>query len=356
VKSSDTKRHRGFFPLPVETQPLPQRTLVLEDVPRKYRSEDFVNRWLKQFKKMRSPRLIKLKNDKILIEFHDVVSKRRAFQSPRMRSNDGLAGVRAWNYTPSTPCEALRCTSEATQDSAETSLHSEIHPTTVLIQGSSQIDTDSKPAPSSPSLITNGPTADAGFARSSRSRSPVDGHDFSNVPNANSTSKPLSTPYSHDRNIHLSETDVVSPHLDTTPVINSLMSSASTFESISRECTAGTKRKADELVAGHQDSLDEHLAMSLDINALLASVCSVSKRAKISVSGGDNKLLGTQILDPRLLPPAERIDALISEFKRVHSEHSATTDKSAKLVLRKRLACIDGCVVPTGLPSLLEAH
>lgn len=109
---------RGTFPTE-DLSPLPEldRTLVMETIPRKFRSVEFIHEWLAS---LDSPptRRIELAHTKALIEFKTREAAHRAFESRRMAGLEGLGGVRVWFYRPPTrelePGEVVE-TSDVTQ-------------------------------------------------------------------------------------------------------------------------------------------------------------------------------------------------------------------------------------------------
>ncbi|VDB91208.1 unnamed protein product [Peniophora sp. CBMAI 1063] len=79
----------------------PNRTIVLETMPRKLRTIDFVERWVAQFAGDDPPvkaSQILLRDTKALVEFTAEAGAARAFASPRMNGNGGQPGIRAYAY------------------------------------------------------------------------------------------------------------------------------------------------------------------------------------------------------------------------------------------------------------------
>ncbi|THH21172.1 hypothetical protein EW146_g356 [Bondarzewia mesenterica] len=96
---------RGSFPIEdLSPPPNPSRTLVMETLPRKFRSVEFIEEWLSSLNGP-SPRRIELAHTKALIEFPTKGAARCAWESRRMSGLEGLGGVRVWFYRP--PPKAL---------------------------------------------------------------------------------------------------------------------------------------------------------------------------------------------------------------------------------------------------------
>ncbi|TFY81958.1 hypothetical protein EWM64_g2056 [Hericium alpestre] len=90
--------HRGCFAnLTLSPPPDPARSLVMELLPKKFRTEEFVRDWLSQFNFSSQPRF-EVDQGKALIEFGSIAAARMAFESPRMGGGEGLQGVRVFRY------------------------------------------------------------------------------------------------------------------------------------------------------------------------------------------------------------------------------------------------------------------
>ncbi|KAI0322924.1 hypothetical protein OF83DRAFT_1091355 [Amylostereum chailletii] len=87
-------RHRSFAE-PNSSSVHADSKLVLEGVPRKYRTNGFIDNWLEQFGGLGPVKHFQLAGGRVGIEFASVEDASRAFKSPRMGGSDGLTGVRA---------------------------------------------------------------------------------------------------------------------------------------------------------------------------------------------------------------------------------------------------------------------
>jgi hypothetical protein len=87
---------RGLFLKELEPPPNPCHSVVMEILPRKFRSQSFVLEWLSQFHFQ--PNRYELVEGKILFEFKTEEDARFAWHSPRMGGPDGLLCVRLFWY------------------------------------------------------------------------------------------------------------------------------------------------------------------------------------------------------------------------------------------------------------------
>lgn len=87
---------RGLFLKQLEPPPNPSRSVVMEILPRKFRTQSFVLEWLSQFHFQ--PNRYELVEGKILFEFKTEGDARSAWHSPRMGGPDGLLCVRLFWY------------------------------------------------------------------------------------------------------------------------------------------------------------------------------------------------------------------------------------------------------------------
>ncbi|KAI0302387.1 hypothetical protein B0F90DRAFT_1917073 [Multifurca ochricompacta] len=97
---------RGSFPKQLEPPPNPSCSVVMEILPRKFRTEPFVLQWLSQF--TFQPTRYKIMEGKVFFEFNSEREAHLAWNSPRMSGKGGLQGVRLFWYrdvSPSTTME-----------------------------------------------------------------------------------------------------------------------------------------------------------------------------------------------------------------------------------------------------------
>jgi hypothetical protein len=87
---------RGLFLKELEPTPNPSRSVVMEILPRKFRTQSFVLEWLSQFHFQ--PNRYELVEGKVLFEFKTEGDARFAWHSPRMGGPDGLLCVRLFWY------------------------------------------------------------------------------------------------------------------------------------------------------------------------------------------------------------------------------------------------------------------
>jgi hypothetical protein len=87
---------RGSFPKDLEPPPNPSCSVVMEILPRKFRTQSFIHDWLSQFRFQ--PRRYELVEGKAFFEFKNERDVRLAWHSPRMGGLDGLLSVRLFRY------------------------------------------------------------------------------------------------------------------------------------------------------------------------------------------------------------------------------------------------------------------
>ena len=87
---------RGSFSKILEPPPSPSCSLVMETLPRKFRTGSFISDWLSQFPF--KPRRYDLAQGKIFFEFETERDALLAWNSPRMGGLEGLFGVRLFWY------------------------------------------------------------------------------------------------------------------------------------------------------------------------------------------------------------------------------------------------------------------
>ena len=87
---------RGTFPKIFEPPPNPSCSLVMELLPRKFRTESFIIDWISQFSF--KPRRYELVEGKAFFEFETERDAHTAWYSPRMGGLEGLFGVRLYWY------------------------------------------------------------------------------------------------------------------------------------------------------------------------------------------------------------------------------------------------------------------
>ncbi|KAI9441677.1 hypothetical protein H4582DRAFT_1934198 [Lactarius indigo] len=92
---------RGSFPKQLEPPPKPSCSVVMEILPRKFRTQAFILEWLSEFSFR--PRRYELLDGRVFIEFENERDARVAWNSPRMGGKEGLHGVRLFRYIPTTP-------------------------------------------------------------------------------------------------------------------------------------------------------------------------------------------------------------------------------------------------------------
>lgn len=83
---------------PALSPPDPSTTLVMEMIPRKFRTKALIYKWLENVDGCPMPKRVEVEGGKALIEFwgRDREWARRVFGSQRMAGNDGLGSVRVW--------------------------------------------------------------------------------------------------------------------------------------------------------------------------------------------------------------------------------------------------------------------
>lgn len=83
---------------PALSPPDPSTTLVMEMIPRKFRTKALIYKWLENVDGCPMPKRVEVEGGKALIEFwgRDMEWARRVFGSQRMAGNDGLGSVRVW--------------------------------------------------------------------------------------------------------------------------------------------------------------------------------------------------------------------------------------------------------------------
>lgn len=91
---------RGSFPKQLEPPPDPSCSVVMEILPRKFRTEAFILEWLSQFPFQ--PSRYELVEGRVFIEFETDREARIAWNSPRMSGKEGLHGVRLFRYIATT--------------------------------------------------------------------------------------------------------------------------------------------------------------------------------------------------------------------------------------------------------------
>ena len=91
---------RGSFPKQLEPPPDPSCSVVMEILPRKFRTQAFILEWLSQFSFL--PRRYELVEGRVFIEFETDREARFAWNSPRMSGKEGLHGVRLFRYIATT--------------------------------------------------------------------------------------------------------------------------------------------------------------------------------------------------------------------------------------------------------------
>ena len=87
---------RGSFPKNLEPLPNPSCSLVMETLPRKFRTDSFTTDWLSQF--AFKPTRYELVEGKAFFEFKSQREAQLAWKSPRMGGMEGLFGVRLFWY------------------------------------------------------------------------------------------------------------------------------------------------------------------------------------------------------------------------------------------------------------------
>ncbi|KAH9956491.1 hypothetical protein BC827DRAFT_749743 [Russula dissimulans] len=87
---------RGVFLKDLEPPPNPSCSLVMEILPRKFRTQSFILDWLSQFSFQ--PSRYELVEGKVLFEFRMPKDALLAWNSPRMGGQEGLLGVRLFWY------------------------------------------------------------------------------------------------------------------------------------------------------------------------------------------------------------------------------------------------------------------
>ena len=87
---------RGSFPKKLEPPPNSSCSLVMETLPRKFRTDSFVLDWLSQF--TFEPRRYELVDGKAFFEFKTQRDAKITWKSPRMGGMEGLFGVRLFWY------------------------------------------------------------------------------------------------------------------------------------------------------------------------------------------------------------------------------------------------------------------
>jgi hypothetical protein len=108
---------RGSFPKELDPPADPCRSLVMEILPRKFRTDSFVLEWLSQF--TFRPNRYTIAEGKVFFEFEDHQEARFAWNSPRMGGIEGLQGVRVFWYHEVSPA-ALQQQDFIEKDNART--------------------------------------------------------------------------------------------------------------------------------------------------------------------------------------------------------------------------------------------
>jgi hypothetical protein len=91
---------RGSFPKQLEPLPDPSCSVVMEILPRKFRTQAFILEWLSQFPFR--PSRYELVEGRVFIEFETERETLFAWNSPRMSGKEGLHGVRLFRYIATT--------------------------------------------------------------------------------------------------------------------------------------------------------------------------------------------------------------------------------------------------------------
>jgi hypothetical protein len=92
---------RGTFPKQLEPLPDPSRSVVMEILPRKFRSQAFILEWLSQFPF--GPSRYELVEGRVFLEFETEREAIFAWSSPRMNGKEGLQGVRLFWFIATAP-------------------------------------------------------------------------------------------------------------------------------------------------------------------------------------------------------------------------------------------------------------
>ncbi len=92
---------RGSFPKQLEPPPNPFCSVVMEILPRKFRTQDFVLEWLSQF--TFRPSRYELVDGRVFFEFETERDALLAWNGPRMGGKDGLHGIRLFWYIATAP-------------------------------------------------------------------------------------------------------------------------------------------------------------------------------------------------------------------------------------------------------------
>ncbi|KAH9976211.1 hypothetical protein BGW80DRAFT_906857 [Lactifluus volemus] len=108
---------RGSFPKELYPPADPYRSLVMEILPRKFRTDSFVLEWLSQF--TFRPNRYEIAEGKVFFEFEDHLEAQFAWDSPRMGGMEGLQGVRLFWYRGVSPA-ALQQQDIIEKDNART--------------------------------------------------------------------------------------------------------------------------------------------------------------------------------------------------------------------------------------------
>jgi hypothetical protein len=362
----------SHIPTPI---PLPSRTLVLEAIPKKFRNQTFVDQWLSQFTGMPPVRHVEWRKEKLLIEFANKACKERAFSSRCMAGNEGLRTVRAYHLrlspepmllvqqaavaepAPELPLSSCNVHAPFSSPAAPT-LHAPPLPLPIvyvlqapLLSSPTTQALRLKPSFASPLLVSSpGPTVIV-----ERPKSPM------LLPALSCKYLSSSSCPSPDMPSAVLEPSFF-PHLgvDTCgplPVVRD----ASSVEASLRAEVLNTRTKGVKRGGEHTFSrATEPGTDSTSASALLSSLCSSVhphpasgvddsarpvKRAKTtSVASVPPASNAARLPATHVMPPRERVEALIAEFNRLHAEQARATVKAAKDVLRKRMAEIDRCV------------
>lgn len=92
---------RGSFPQQLEPPPNPSCSVVMEILPRKFRTQAFVLEWLSQF--TFRPSRYELVDGRVFFEFKTERDATLAWNSPRMGGKEGLHGIRLFRYIATAP-------------------------------------------------------------------------------------------------------------------------------------------------------------------------------------------------------------------------------------------------------------
>lgn len=132
---------RGTFLKDLEPPPNPSFSVVMEILPRKFRTVSFILDWLSQF--TFQPSRYELVEGKVFFEFKSERDARLAWNSPRMGGQEGLLGVRLfWYRVPPQP--ALEKTDTIQKVNTTGTIENPVQPRLPLVSSTKNLATEDR--------------------------------------------------------------------------------------------------------------------------------------------------------------------------------------------------------------------